>query len=155
MIQAAARADGGGRGVAVRYVAPKEGAQLWFDMLAIPADAPHKDAALAFINFVLQPDVMAGDHQQGALSERGAGQPRDDPAGVARMTPTSSPAGTDGAFFTIGAGAASGRARAHPDVGPLQGRAAERPWPARRLPLLIAAADGPLRRHRRRSMRWT
>ncbi len=44
----------------MRYVAPKEGAQLGFDMLAIPADAAHKEAALAFINFVLQPDVMAG-----------------------------------------------------------------------------------------------
>ena len=29
-------------------------------MLAIPADAPHKDAALAFIDFVLRPEVMAG-----------------------------------------------------------------------------------------------
>jgi putrescine transport system substrate-binding protein len=59
VIQAGARADEAKRGVTVRYVAPKEGAQLGFDMLAIPADAPHKDAALAFIDFVLQPDVMA------------------------------------------------------------------------------------------------
>ena len=60
MIQAAARAEEAGKGVAVRYVAPKEGAQLAFDMLAIPADAPHPDAALAFIDFLLRPDVMAG-----------------------------------------------------------------------------------------------
>jgi putrescine transport system substrate-binding protein len=59
VIQAAARAAEAKRGVTVRYVAPKEGAQLGFDMLAIPADAEHKDAALAFIDFVLQPDVMA------------------------------------------------------------------------------------------------
>ncbi len=59
VIQAGARADEAKRGVTVRYVAPKEGAQLGFDMLAIPADAEHKDAALAFIDFVLQPDVMA------------------------------------------------------------------------------------------------
>jgi putrescine transport system substrate-binding protein len=59
VIQAAARAQEAKRGVTVGYVAPKEGAQLGFDMLAIPADAEHKDAALAFINFVLQPDVMA------------------------------------------------------------------------------------------------
>ncbi len=58
--QAAARAREAGRGVTVRYVVPAEGAQLSFDMLAIPADAPHKDAALAFINFLLRPDVMAG-----------------------------------------------------------------------------------------------
>jgi putrescine transport system substrate-binding protein len=58
--QAAARADEAGRGVVVRYVVPKEGSQLSFDMLAIPADAPHKEAALAFINFLLRPDVMSG-----------------------------------------------------------------------------------------------
>ena len=47
------------KGVPVRYVAPKEGAQVGFDMLAIPADAPDKAEALAFINFVLRPDIMA------------------------------------------------------------------------------------------------
>jgi putrescine transport system substrate-binding protein len=59
VIQARARAAEANRGVTVRYVVPHEGAQLGFDMLAIPADAEHKDAALAFINFLLQPDVMA------------------------------------------------------------------------------------------------
>jgi putrescine transport system substrate-binding protein len=58
--QAASRAAEAKQGVAVRYIAPKEGAQVGFDMLAIPSDAPHKDAALAFINFVLRPEVMAG-----------------------------------------------------------------------------------------------
>lgn len=60
VVQAAARAQEAKRGVSVHYIAPKEGAQLGFDTLAIPADAPHKDAALKFINFLLQPDVMAG-----------------------------------------------------------------------------------------------
>ncbi len=60
VIQAGARAAEAKHGVAVRYVTPKEGAQLGFDMLAIPADAEHKDAALRFINFVLQPEIMAG-----------------------------------------------------------------------------------------------
>jgi putrescine transport system substrate-binding protein len=60
VVQASARAQEAGRGVSVRYLAPKEGAQLGFDMLAVPADAAHKDAALEFINFVLRPDVMAG-----------------------------------------------------------------------------------------------
>jgi putrescine transport system substrate-binding protein len=59
VIQAGARADEARHGVRVRYIAPKEGAQLGFDLLAIPADAEHKDAALAFIDFVLQPDMMA------------------------------------------------------------------------------------------------
>ena len=59
VIQAGARADEAKRGVTVRYVTPKEGAQLGFDMLAIPVDAEHKDGALAFIDFLLRPDVMA------------------------------------------------------------------------------------------------
>ncbi len=58
-IQAADRAREAGRGVDIRYVAPKEGAQLWFDVLAIPRDAPNPNAAHRFINFLLQPDVMA------------------------------------------------------------------------------------------------
>ncbi|MBN9563415.1 MAG: polyamine ABC transporter substrate-binding protein [Alphaproteobacteria bacterium] len=60
MVQAAVRADEAGRGVHVRYSAPREGAQLWFDMLAMPADAPHPAEALAFIDFMLRPAVMAG-----------------------------------------------------------------------------------------------
>ena len=60
VIQAQARAREAGRGVQIGYVAPKEGAQLWFDMLAIPADAPNPEAAQRFIDFLLQPDVMAG-----------------------------------------------------------------------------------------------
>jgi len=58
-IQAAARAKEAGRGVEIAYAAPRTGAHLWFDMLAVPADAPNPDAAHAFINFVLQPGVMA------------------------------------------------------------------------------------------------
>jgi spermidine/putrescine-binding protein len=38
------------------YVFPQEGAGIWFDNLAIPADAPHADAARAFINYVLAPE---------------------------------------------------------------------------------------------------
>ncbi|HEY2132289.1 MAG TPA: polyamine ABC transporter substrate-binding protein [Acetobacteraceae bacterium] len=60
MIQAAARAEEAGHGGQIRYVAPREGAQLWFDMLAIPKDAPHPADALAFIDFLLQPEMMAG-----------------------------------------------------------------------------------------------
>ncbi len=60
VIQASARAQEARRGVVVRYVSPREGAQVAFDMLAIPADAPHPDAAMAFIDFVLRPAVIAG-----------------------------------------------------------------------------------------------
>ncbi len=59
VVQAAARAKEVGKGVAVKYIAPREGAEIGFDMLAIPADAPHKAEALAFIDFVLRPDSMA------------------------------------------------------------------------------------------------
>ncbi len=58
VIQASVRAKEASQ-AEVRYVAPKEFAQLTFDMLAIPADAPHPAEAQQFINFLLQPDVMA------------------------------------------------------------------------------------------------
>ena len=58
--QAAVRAVEAKQGLTVRFVAPKEGVQAGFDMLAIPADAKNKDAAHAFIDFVLRPAVMAG-----------------------------------------------------------------------------------------------
>jgi spermidine/putrescine-binding protein len=38
------------------YVLPAEGAGIWFDNLVIPQDAPHPDAATAFINYILQPE---------------------------------------------------------------------------------------------------
>jgi putrescine transport system substrate-binding protein len=57
--QAGARAMEAGKGVGVTFVVPKEGAEIGFDMLAIPSDAPHKEDAQAFINFVLRPDIMA------------------------------------------------------------------------------------------------
>jgi putrescine transport system substrate-binding protein len=60
VVQAAARAGEAGRGLRIQYVAPQEGAQLWFDMLAMPTDAPHPDEALAFIAFMLQPKIIAG-----------------------------------------------------------------------------------------------
>lgn len=43
----------------VKYVIPKEGAATLFDFLAIPADAPHPDNAMKFINYILEPKVVA------------------------------------------------------------------------------------------------
>lgn len=37
-----------------------EGAAIWFDMVAMPADAPDEKAAYSFMNYLLRPDVMAG-----------------------------------------------------------------------------------------------
>ncbi|MEQ9812409.1 MAG: polyamine ABC transporter substrate-binding protein [Azospirillaceae bacterium] len=59
VVQAAYRAEEAGNDVEVTYVIPEEGTIIWFDMLAIPSDAPNPEAAHAFINFVLRPDVMA------------------------------------------------------------------------------------------------
>ncbi len=44
----------------IRYVIPKEGAIRWMDVIAIPADARNPDAAHAFINYLMEPEVIAG-----------------------------------------------------------------------------------------------
>jgi putrescine transport system substrate-binding protein len=38
---------------------PKEGSILWFDMLAIPKDAPEPESAYAFMNYIMEPQVAA------------------------------------------------------------------------------------------------
>jgi putrescine transport system substrate-binding protein len=60
VVQAQTRARAAGRDQGLTYVQPKEGAQLWFDMLAIPADAPNPVAAQKFIDYMLRPEVIAG-----------------------------------------------------------------------------------------------
>ena len=64
VFQAKARAAEAGKGVNIAYVIPKEGGNLWFDVLAIPADATNVKEAHAFINYLLQPEVIAqvSDH---------------------------------------------------------------------------------------------
>ncbi len=39
----------------IQYIIPEEGCTVWYDNLAIPKDAPHYNAAMQFINFVLDP----------------------------------------------------------------------------------------------------
>ena len=41
------------------YAVPKEGGTLWIDSAAIPAGARHLDAAYAFLDFILEPEVAA------------------------------------------------------------------------------------------------
>lgn len=53
------RAANAGQGVEVAYSIPVEGTLQWFDMMAIPADAPNPENAHAFIDFVLRPEIMA------------------------------------------------------------------------------------------------
>lgn len=59
ILQARDRASEAGQGVVVKYSIPKEGAIIWFDMLAIPADAKHPRNAHAFINYLMEPQVAA------------------------------------------------------------------------------------------------
>lgn len=59
IFQAAARAEEAGKGVKIAYAIPKEGANLWFDMIAIPADATNVKEAHAFIDYLLRPEVIA------------------------------------------------------------------------------------------------
>jgi spermidine/putrescine transport system substrate-binding protein len=41
------------------YFVPREGSTIWVDSLAVPAQAPHRDAAEQFINYILDPQVGA------------------------------------------------------------------------------------------------
>ncbi|AZC53878.1 Putrescine ABC transporter putrescine-binding protein PotF [Pseudomonas chlororaphis subsp. piscium] len=59
VFQAKARAAEAGKGIEIAYVIPKEGGNLWFDMLAIPKDAGNVKQAHAFINYLLKPEVIA------------------------------------------------------------------------------------------------
>jgi len=59
VFQAASRAEEAGKGVKIAYAIPKEGANLWFDLLAIPKDASNAKEAHAFINYLLRPEVIA------------------------------------------------------------------------------------------------
>ncbi len=60
VLQSQDRAVSAGQGVKITYSIPAEGTLAWFDLMAIPADAPNPEAAHRFINYVLQPDVAAG-----------------------------------------------------------------------------------------------
>jgi putrescine transport system substrate-binding protein len=59
MLQARDRAVEAGKPVNIKYSIPKEGALMWFDTLAVPADAKHPDNAHVFINYLMRPEVAA------------------------------------------------------------------------------------------------
>lgn len=59
IFQAQARAVEAKNGVDIAYVIPKEGAPMWFDMMAIPKDAKHPNNAHLFMNFIMRPDIAA------------------------------------------------------------------------------------------------
>ena len=59
VMQARDRAREANKGIEVKYYVPKEGSILWFDMLAIPKDAPDPDSAYAYLNYIMTPQVIA------------------------------------------------------------------------------------------------
>lgn len=59
LYQSKSRAEEAKNGVNIQYVIPKEGAGSFFDMLAIPADAKNVEDAHAFLDFLMQPEIMA------------------------------------------------------------------------------------------------
>jgi len=59
VMQARSRAAEAKSGVEIGYSIPKEGAQMFFDNLAIPADAQHVAEAYELINYLYRPDVAA------------------------------------------------------------------------------------------------
>lgn len=61
VIQARDRAKEAGKGVQLAYSIPAEGTNTSFDVLAIPADAPHPRNSHLFINYLLRPEVAAKD----------------------------------------------------------------------------------------------
>jgi putrescine transport system substrate-binding protein len=57
--QAQKRAAEARGGIEIGYSIPKQGAQLWFDNLAIPKDAPDPQEAHELINFLIRPEIAA------------------------------------------------------------------------------------------------
>jgi putrescine transport system substrate-binding protein len=56
---ATSRAAEAGLDVNLAYFVPKTGAPAWFDVWAIPSDAGNVDAAHAFIDYMMRPEVIA------------------------------------------------------------------------------------------------
>jgi len=59
IMQARSRAEEAKNGIEVGYTIPKEGAQMFFDNLAIPADAKNLAEAYELINYLYRPEIAA------------------------------------------------------------------------------------------------
>ena len=59
--QAAYRAEEAENGHVIDYYIPKEGTNLWFDLMAIPSDAKNVDNAYKFIDYMMRADVAANN----------------------------------------------------------------------------------------------
>jgi putrescine transport system substrate-binding protein len=56
---AKARAEEAGIAINLEYHVPKSGAPAWFDLWAMPADAPNVDNGYLFIDYLMRPEVIA------------------------------------------------------------------------------------------------
>lgn len=59
LLMAKDRAEEADNGVEIEYIVPKEGALIFYDMMAIPKDADHPDNAHKFLDFIMRPEIMA------------------------------------------------------------------------------------------------
>jgi putrescine transport system substrate-binding protein len=59
VLQSRDRANEAGKGITIKYLIPREGAVMFFDMLAIPNDAKHVKNAHLFIDYLMRPEVAA------------------------------------------------------------------------------------------------
>lgn len=59
ILQARNRAAEAKNGNEIAYTIATEGAQMWFDEMAIPADAKHVAEAHEFLNYIMKPEVIA------------------------------------------------------------------------------------------------
>jgi putrescine transport system substrate-binding protein len=59
VLQSRDRANEAGKGISIKYLIPREGAVMFFDMLAIPNDAKHVKNAHLFIDYLMRPEVAA------------------------------------------------------------------------------------------------
>ncbi len=61
ILQAKKRAEEAKNDVEIQYIIPREGALMWFDSMAIPADAKNVAEAHEFINFMMKPEIAAAN----------------------------------------------------------------------------------------------
>ncbi len=61
ILQARKRATEANNEVEIAYLVPREGALMWFDSMAIPADAKNVAEAHEFINYMMRPEVAAAN----------------------------------------------------------------------------------------------
>ncbi|AZV27816.1 spermidine/putrescine ABC transporter substrate-binding protein PotF [Pseudomonas syringae] len=59
VVQAAASAREAKNGIDIAYSIPDEGTTLWFDMVVMPKNAPHEKNGYAYMNYLLEPKVIA------------------------------------------------------------------------------------------------